>query len=578
MVASPRKDIFRQRTAVLTVFLLLALAVIIGRLFMLQVVHGDAARKQAEQQHSVYLKLMASRGEIDLVDKLTLLPIPVATNTKKYLVYAVPQAVQNPKLTSESLATALGLQATDILTKITDQTRKYVPLKKQLTEEEQAKITQLGLSGIFLDSEDSRYYPQDNLLSHVLGFVGYNAQNQKVGLYGLERYFDKDLAGKNGDLYEEKDISGAWIFGAQRQGEPAVDGVNLILTVDKNIQFHAQTVLAEAVSRHGADSGSIIVMDPKTGAILTMAAYPDFDPNNFGKVSESKIFSNQATIGVFEPGSTFKAITMAAAINENKLTPETTFVDTGQVKVDGYTIKNAEPGARGKQTMIEALDFSLNTGAIFAQTQIGNSEFLKYVKAFGFGQKTGIELPELSGDLSGILKGNITVNYYTASFGQGISVTPIQMLQSYGALANGGKMMKPYIVQTKIFPDGKVVNTDPVVVGQPVSSKTAYQTSAMLVDVVEKGFGKRAAVPGYYIAGKTGTAQVPRTDGKPGYDEHNNIGSFIGYGPVDDPQFVMLIRIDHPRDVQYAESTAGPVFGQMAQFILNYLHIPPTRK
>lgn len=578
MANSPRNDMFRKRTAVLTVVLLLALAAIVLRLFVLQVVRGNEFRAAAEQQHSVYLKLFASRGEIDLVDKLSLQAIPVATNLKQYLVYAVPQDILNPKATADTLAGALNLQGADILGKLIDQTRKYVPLKKQLTDQEQQTILQLKLPGIYLDSEDTRYYPQSNLLSHVLGFVGYNSQDQRVGLYGLERYFDKDLAGTNGQLYEEKDTSGAWIFGAMRQEQPAVDGVNLVLTIDKNIQFEAQSVLAGAVTKHGADSGTLIVMDPKSGAILAMAGYPDFDPNNYGKVSDSRIFSNEAMVGNFEPGSTFKAITMAAAIDAGKITPDTTYTDTGNVSVDNYTIKNAEPGARGTQTMTQALDFSLNTGAIFTENQLGNPAFLAYVKSFGFGQKTGVELPEVSGDLSGLLKGNIAVNYDTASFGQGIDVTPMQMVQAYGALANGGKMMKPYIVQAKIYPDGKTVNTQPTVLGQPVSAKTAYTISAMLVDVVENGFGKRAAVPGYYIAGKTGTAQVARSDGKPGYDPTNNIGSFIGYGPVDNPQFVILVRIDHPRDVQFAESTAGPIWGQMAQFILNYMHIPPTRK
>lgn len=561
----------------MTVFLLLLLAVVTGRLFFLQVVKGAAARKQAEQQHSVYQKLMASRGEIDLVDKISLQPIPVATNIKKYLAYAVPKDIQNPKLTSETLATALGLELTEVLGKITDLKRKYVPLKKQLTEEEQNKIIELELPGIFLDSEDTRYYPQGNLLSHVLGFVGYNNQNQRAGLYGLERYFEKDLAGKNGELYEEKDTSGAWIFGAKREEVAAVDGVNLVLTIDKNIQFQAQELLKQSVTKHGADSGSIIVVNPRTGEILAMAGYPDFDPNAYNKITEPQIYSNLATVGVYEPGSTFKAITMAAALEEGKVTPNTTYVDEGEVVISGYHIKNSDNKAHGVQTMTEVLNESLNTGAIYAKEQIGNRTFYDYVKKFGFGETTGVDLPEAKGNLDN-LKGNIEVNYHTASFGQGISVTPIQMIQAFTALANEGKMMRPYVVQSKTYQDGKTENTGQKEVSRPISDRTAHTISAMLVDVVDNGHGKRAGVPGYSIAGKTGTAQVPRKDGKPGYEENNNIGSFIGYGPVEDPQFLMLVRIDHPRDVLFAESTAAPLFGQMAQFILNYMHVPPTRK
>lgn len=578
MVSRPHNLNFNTRSSLLTAFLLLLFCVIIWRLFDLQILQGRQIRQQAEAQHSIYKKLLPSRGDIDLADKTTLQTIPLATNIKSYTVYAVPQDILNPELTAYSLASVLGLDAKDILSKITDKTRRYVPLKKQLTDDEQAKIKALNLSGIYFDSEDTRVYPQGNLLSQVVGFVGYDATGtQKVGLYGLERSFQTELAGKIGSLDAQKDALGAVIEGPSTEEQPAQDGVNLVLTIDKTLQFQAQSVLQDTVTKNGADSGCVIIADPKTGAILAMATYPDFDPNNYGKATNPSVFNNEATSGVYEPGSTFKAITMASTLDENKVTPQSTYTDYGFVNVDNYTVKNAEPGARGVQTMMQVIDFSLNTGAIFAENQLGNPDFLKYLKTFGFGQKTGIELPEAAGDLSG-LKGNVQVNYDTASFGQGISVTPIQMVQAYIALANNGTMLKPYIVQTKINLDGSTQNTKPWVLGQVVTPQTAQQISAMLVDDVENGFGKKAAVPGYFMAGKTGTAQVPRADGKPGYDPTNNIGSFIGYGPIENPRFVMLVRVDHPRDVQFAESTAAPAWGQLAQFILNYMHIAPTRQ
>jgi cell division protein FtsI/penicillin-binding protein 2 len=433
----------------------------------------------------------------------------------------------------------------------------------------------LKLSGIFLDSEDIRFYPQQNLLSQTLGFVGYKG-DKKAGLYGLERYFEDDLAGTSGELREEKDTGGAWIFGSTRQLLPARDGANLVLTVDKTIQFKAENVLKDAVAKHGADGGCVIVVNPKTGAILAMANYPDFNPNEYNKVEDPKLYLNTAVTGNYEPGSVFKPLTMAAAVNENKVGPDTTYEDKGAVVIDNYTIKNSDNKAHGIQTMTQVLGESLNTGVIFAKDQIGNAEFFKYIKRFGFGRETGIELPEMVGNLDN-LKADIKVNFATASFGQGISVTPIQLIQAFTALANEGKMMKPYIVQAKITPDGKVQSTEPRAVDNVITSKTANVVSAMLVDVVENGHGKKAGVPGYYIAGKTGTAQVPKKDGR-GYEENNNIGSFIGYGPVENPQFLMLVRIDHPRDVTFAETTAAPAFGELAQFILNYYHIPPTRK
>jgi len=558
----------------LTAFLLLFFAAVVYRLFYLEVINGARARQEADQQHSIYQELYPSRGQIELVDQFSNSTIPVATNAKSYLVYAVPGDILNPNLTADSLASVLNMDPKDVLSKINESGKKYVPLKKQLTDQEQQKIKQLALPGIYFDSEDTRVYPLNNLLSQTLGFVGYNYAGQKAGLYGLERYFNTELSGTPGQLVAEQDPSGAQIFGATMNEKPAQDGVNLILTVDKTVQFQAQSVLQDAVTKNGADGGSVIVADPKTGAILAIANYPDFDPNNYGKVTDPNLFNSEAVTGNYEPGSTFKAITMAAAIDQGKVSATSTYTDTGQVKVDNFTIKNALPGARGVQSMTQVIDFSLNTGAIYAENQLGNQEFLKYVKAFGFGQATGIELPEAVGNLSG-LNSNIQVNYDTASFGQGITVTPIQMLEAYSALANGGKMMKPYLVQSEIYPDGTVKNTQPTALGQVVSPAAAGTVSGMLVDDVENGEGKKAGVSGYYVAGKTGTAQVAGPDGK--YIANDNIGSFIGYAPVDNPRFVMLIRIDHPRDVAFAESTAAPVWGQLAQFLLNYMQIPPTR-
>lgn len=574
MVRKIVQSSFNHRSSLLTVFLLLFFGVIIIRLFSLEIIHGQEAKLAADQQHSIYKKLFPSRGEIKLADKFSQDTVPVATNSKSFLVYAVPSDILNPSLTANSLASVLNLDPKDLLVKITQADKKYVPLKKQLTDIEQQKIKDLQLPGIYFDSEDTRIYPQNSLLSQTLGFVGFNSAGQKAGLYGLEKYFNKELSGTTGQFVAEKDTSGAFIFGSTKQEQLAEDGTDLILTVDKTIQFQAESVLKDMVDKNQADSGSVVVMNPKTGAILAIAGYPDYDPNNFGKVTDPYYFNNQVVTGSYEPGSVFKAFTMSAAIDEGKITPDTTYVDTGKVVVDKYEIKNAEPGARGVTTMTQALDFSLNTGAIFAEQQIGNADFSKYVKAFGFGQPTDIELPETKGDLSG-LKGSIDTNYYTASFGQGISVTPIQMVQAYGALANHGAMMRPFIVQSKIHSDGRIENTNPTFVRQVVSTSTANTISAMLVDVVENGFGKKAGVPGYYVAGKTGTAQVVQ-NGK--YIVDDNIGSFIGYAPVENPQFVMLIRVDHPRSAKFAESTAVPPWGQLAQFILNYMQIAPTRE
>lgn len=569
------QNLFSFRSSLIAAFLLFILVIIVGRLFFLQIMEGKAAKEAAQDQHSVYKKLLPSRGEIKIVDKTNEEAFVVATNIKKYLIYAVPEEIKNSKIIADKLAVEFGLDSKEVMEKFSNLSKKYVPLKKNINEEEQQKIKDLKLPGIYLDAEEARFYPQKNSLSQTLGFVGFRG-DKKEGLYGLERFFEKELAGSSGELRQEKDTAGVWIFGSQRNLIPAEDGVNLILTIDKTIQFKSESVIKETVEKHGADSATVIVVDPKTGGILALAGYPDFNLNEYNKQENPGIYLNKAVTGNYEPGSVFKPLTIAAAINENKITADLTYVDTGKVvEPDGTVIKNSEGKVYGVQNMAQVLEQSINTGAIFAKEQIGNKTFLEYVKKFGFGKATGVELPESKGNLDS-LKGDIKINYDSASFGQGISVTPIQLIQAFTAIANEGKMVKPYLVQSKIFSNGKIENTEKKVISEVLTSKTANIVSAMLVNVIENGHGKHAGVPGYFIAGKTGTAQVPRQDGK-GYEVDNNIGSFIGFGPVENPKFLMIVRVDHPRSVKYAESTAAPAFGEIAQFILNYYQIPPSR-
>jgi cell division protein FtsI/penicillin-binding protein 2 len=577
MVKKPQNkssDPYKSRMVALTILLFLAFLIIIGRLFLLQVVWGKDYKGMAEDQYTLVKKLTPTRGEIKITDRYTNEPYTVATSIQRDLAFAVPSAITDSENFVKNVSEVLGLDPLEVTQKISDKTKKYMVLKRQLTDAEEQKLKDLKLVGLNFEPETVRFYPEKSFLSQVLGYVGYQ-DNEKTGRYGLEQYFNDQLSGKAGSVDQEKDAGGVWIFGGKRDIVPAINGDNIILTIDKNIQFQSETILKDAVEKHGADSGSVIVMDPKTGAVLAMATYPTFDPNEYAKVKKPQIFSNQPTVNNYEPGSIFKPITMAAVVNEGKVTPDSTYVDPGELHIDGYTIRNSDSKAHGTQTMSQVLEESLNTGVVYAKNKIGNKTFYDYIKRFGFGQQTGIELPEAKGDLSG-LSGNIEVNYATASFGQGISVTPIQLMQAYTALANGGKMMKPYIVQATIDYRGKVKNTEPQMISQVISPSTASMVSAMLVNVVELGHGKKAGVKQYYVAGKTGTAQVPRADGK-GYEANNNIGSFIGYAPVENPRFLALVRINHPRDVTFAESSAAPTFGELAQFILNYYSVSPTR-
>jgi len=580
MVRYPAKPNGQNNSYTLRIFLLMVVIcgmifLILYRMFSLQVVNYKHYRALAANQHEFERTILPTRGEIYMTSVRTQEPVLVATNISKQLVFAVPKEIKDVARASTKLAEILNMDINVVLQKLTTENSSYVPLKKQLTDEEVNKIKDLGLPGVHMEAETVRYYPENNLGSQILGFVGYRGV-QRVGQYGIEGNYEQELAGSTGVMGLEKDLAGRWITVAARNLIPASNGDSIYLTIDSAIQYRAQEVIKRSVVEHGAERGSVVVLNPKTGAVLAMANYPDFNPNEYNKVEDPAAFANSALSLDYEPGSVFKPLTMAAAINEGKVRPDSTYEDTGVVEMDDFKIKNSDGKAYGIQTMNDVLEKSLNTGMVFAEKELGHSQFKKYVEHLGFGQKTKIELPgEVLGNLDNLQKKG-DIFFATAAFGQGITATPIQVIASYTALANGGKLMQPYVVDRIKRADGSEEVTEPKRVAEVFSSRTAAQVTAMLVNVVENGHGKRAAVPGYFIAGKTGTAQVAYTD-RTGYDPSKSIGSFVGYGPVDDPAFLMLVRVDNPKDVKFAESTAAPAFGEIASFILNYLQVPPTR-
>lgn len=440
------------------------------------------------------------------------------------------------------------------------------------------KEEELNIPGVGFVWKTYRYYPENDIGSQLVGYVSY-ADEKPKGSYGLEGFFDEELSGQSGSVKAERSAGGNLIIINNREYLKPKNGSDLILTIDRSMEYEVCTKLNIAVQKHGADSGSVIVMDPKTGEILAMCGYPDFDPNNYSDVKNIQVFNNPAIFSQYEPGSIFKVITMAVGLDQEKITPETTYNDTGIVVVGSYKIENSDKKANGMQTMTQVLEKSLNTGAIFVTQKVGFATYRKYMDNFGFGEITGIELGgEAKGNIKQLdIAKNQSLYYYNASFGQGISVTPIQMVAAFGAIANQGILMKPYIVKEIIQENGEKITTEPRVIRQVMSERAANLLTGMMVNVVENGHGKQAGVKGYFVAGKTGTAQVPRKDGR-GYETGVNIGSFAGFAPASDPKFVMIVRMDHPRDVAWAESSAAPLFGDIAQFILNYKKIPPTRK
>lgn len=546
------------------------------RLFSLQVLSYEVYKDLAQNQHQFREILVPTRGEILVRDGRSGKTVEVVTNVEKDFVFAVPPEIADKEATAAALAKLLGMTKAEVLDKISDNDRKFVIIKKELQETVALAVKGLKLPGIYLQAETYRLYPEKNFASQVLGFLGFDG-SARVGRYGVEEYFEKLLAGTAGSLLLDRDLKGRWITGGARKIEPAVDGASVVLTVDRAVQFKAQEVLNNTVQKTEAESGSLVVVDPKTGAVLAMANYPDFDPNQFKDVTDQAVFRNQAVSDAYEPGSVFKPITMAAGLDAEVITPDETYEDTGEVRLDKFIIRNALDRVYGRQTMTQVLEQSINTGAMYVVNKTGAEKFLDTVKKFGFGSQAGITLPaEAPGNIQNLIGGG-EIHYATASFGQGVTVTTFQLAQAFAAIANEGKMMKPRIVEKIIHADGQEEIFGPEDLRQVISSKAAHMLAAMLVSVVEKGHGKRAGVPGYFIGGKTGTAQVAKADG-PGYDPDRTVGTFAGFGPADNPQFAMVVKVVNPRAVRFAESSAAPAFGEMARYLLNYFQIPPTRQ
>lgn len=570
------RDIISARTKFLRGIFVFFGFFIIWRLAALQIFDYKFYRALAEGQHSLLKELVPERGEIFIRDYGSDNLYPIALNEDYYLVYAEPKNIKDAREATDKIVPILEMDYGEVLNKLARPNDPYEPLKKQVSPEIVNKLRALNLSGIGFVKESYRSYPEKGAGGHLLGFVGSNADGSRSGKYGLEGYFDEELQGKKGSLKSEKNPLGGWIVFGGHNVEPAINGVDLVLTIDRSIQFTICEKLKNAVKKHGADGGSVIIINPQIGAILAICSVPDFDPNEYRKVEDINIFNNPTIFHLYEPGSIMKPFTMAAALDAGEVSPETTYNDEGIVKFSNHTIKNSDGKSYGVQTMIQVLEKSLNTGMVFVVNKLGPKTFRKYLEDFGFNSKTGIELDsEIAGNISSLMKrGDIYAA--TASFGQGISVTPIELVTAFGAIANGGKLMKPYIVDEIRKDNGFVQKTESRVVRQVISERASRLLGGMLVSVVDNGHGKRAGVAGYSVAGKTGTAQVPKQNGL-GYETDVSIGSFVGYAPVDNPKFVMLVKIDKPKDVQWAESSAAPLFGEIAEFLLHYYKVPPDR-
>ncbi len=633
-----RDKISNNRLRLVVAIIFLLVGSLVYKLFTVQIRQCDLYTAMASSQHQIYSKLKPERGRIFLIDNTKLDKLyPLATNKDFAFVYVVPKDIassseiaeklyqffdqprleqelkkQNPNLEQVIIASSTKEEMiAKYLKKLDKPGDPYEPLENKVADNDLLRLyaflgsssstpitaeelelknervvyknnpsQELEITGLGFDLKKYRYYPEGEIGANLLGFVSYVDEEER-GNYGLEEFFNEELFGKYGSVKSERGGGGSLMIVNDREYVKPEPGSDLVLTIDRNIEFLACEKLKAAVQQHEASGGSVIIMNPKTGAIIAMCSEPSFDPNNYKDVKDISYYNNPAIFYQYEPGSVFKPVTMSAAMDQGKVSPSTTYQDEGQIMIKGWPkpIKNSDfstYGPHGVVDMITVLESSLNTGAIFAMNQIGPKVFSEYVKNYGFGEITGVELgSEGSGNINNLLVNKVKdIDAATASFGQGIAVTPLQMIMPYQAFANRGILMKPYVVKTVVRGDGRKEEVLPKQIRRIISEKTAATISAMLVKVVESGHSKRAAIPGYYIGGKTGTAQVAAAGG---YSQDKYIHTFIGIAPIDEPAFVMLTKIDNPKDVNFAEGSAVPLWQEIADFVLKYYGIPKTR-
>lgn len=561
------------RINIVMVIVFLIGGIVLSRLFYLQIDQGEYYKAMAQGQQTSLSETQGERGEVTFKNGEML-----AMTEKEPYLFISPEEIKEKESTAQILAEKIGKDTSSLLSLMSKEGSYYEIVEENIDKNKSDEISELGLDGVHIGYKTKRYYPQEETASQIIGFIN----QEGLGQYGLESYYDKQIKGESTISKTEKN---PWSFLFKLSEKESLDGASLGLTIDYNIQYMAEKLLNEGVKKYDAEGGEIIVMDPNTGAIIAMAQNPNFNPNNYEKATMES-FQNSCIQKLFEPGSIFKPITMSMAINEKAVTPDTVFDDKlGYALYGKYKVYNYSEKAWGKVTMTEILQNSINTGVMYAESLIGNTKFYNYLKSFGFFESTGIDLSgEISSknnQLSEALKNNNSNNtsFPNTAFGQGIGITPLQMIRAFSAAINGGILYKPYVVETITTANGTKKIEPTVLKENVISPETSTTLKSMLTNVVEKGFGHLAKVPGYWIGGKTGTSQVPYTSlgiNKAGYSDHT-WQTFMGFAPAFDPKFIILVKLNNPTATKTSEYSAVPIFHDLAKYIFDYWQIPPER-
>lgn len=535
----------------------------ISRFYNLQIAQREKfSAKASSQFNDSQSEWQRLRGKIYFQDYANNQLTPVAINKDFWFVFVVPEEILDDEKggVSKKLSQIFDLEEEEIMRKVSKTGDLFEMIAEKVDDEKIREVKSLSIKGVYADKEIKRFYPYGELAAQTIGFVRDDIQNFS-GQYGVERYYDDKLSVSEGGFLGIATLKNA-IFGRR--------SYDLISTIDFNIQFKAEKLLKDSVLEQDATGGSVIVLDPKTGKLLAMANYPSFDPNNYSQYSLDN-FTNPSVEATYEPGSTFKLLTVAAGLESNKITPTTTYQDRGEVRIDGRTIRNWDLKSHGVQSVSDVLAKSLNTGVVFIENLMGHDIFYHFMKNFRVDQKTGIDLPgEVYGNISN-LKGFQDIYFATASFGQGVSVTPLGLLSSLSSIANGGVEMKPFVIdKMRDISTGEELSLSYQEGERLMSEDTSRMLRVMLVNAVEENMV--AKIEGYNVAGKTGTAQVPDDTGN--YSEMDTIHSFFGFAPAENPRFSILVKIDRPKRDRFAGQTAIPIFKELAEYILRYYQIP----
>ncbi|MDY6854337.1 MAG: penicillin-binding transpeptidase domain-containing protein [Thermodesulfobacteriota bacterium] len=548
---------------ILLVFIIASIAISV-RAYQLHVLKNKELSQLTENQVKRVITVAPKRGVIyDCKREEIAISIDVAS------IYAQPSKITNKREYARKLSRILKIKRRDLIKKLNSD-KSFVWIKRKVAPDESKKVESLNLDGINFLTEAKRFYPSREIASNVIGFVGIDSK----GLEGLEFNYDKDLKGKATYSSVQRDALGRIIFGKQLKQRKNVMGNELILTIDKTIQYIAEEELRKAVRKTRAKSGTVVVMRPDTGEILAMAIQPQYNPNVFWKYKPSS-WRNRAVTDSFEPGSTFKVFLLAAVLEEGVVSQrDIFFCENGSYRVGKNTINDVHPHAW--LTIKRIIQYSSNIGVSKVGERLGKEKFHEYIRKFGFGERTNVNLP---GETNGLVRSPQNwkkIDMNTISFGQGVSVSAIQLINGLCTIANKGFLMKPYIVKNIVTSDGKVIKEfKPHIVRRVISEKTARDVTSILKSTVKKGgTGTKAFIDGYEVAGKTGTAQKanPYTGG---YYKNKYIASFIGFAPADHPQIAILVVIDEPEGTPYGGEVAAPVFKACAEKTLNYMGITP---